>query len=166
LAISVYVSKEYNDIHRVIHLYSGCLIQHNTGEQQYNMKLFKSPLLRTNNRTEIVGNTKITYNNISGTITNKRIHVHSFSILIYLQRLFPLCLAATSYALHRNFSPTKLSNSIGCDPAFLANKIKILNFTHSRIRRSMTDKPYCSTIPHSKVLGNMEMENKMSKEEG
>jgi hypothetical protein len=30
----------------------------------------------------------------------------------------------------------------------------------------MTDKPYYSTISHSKVLGNMEMENKMSKEEG
>jgi hypothetical protein len=51
LAILVYASKEYNDVHHVIHLYSGCLIQHNTGEQQYNIKLFKSPLLRTNNRT-------------------------------------------------------------------------------------------------------------------
>jgi hypothetical protein len=68
--------------------------------------------------------------------------------------------------LHRNFSLTKLSNSIGCGPELLANKIKYLNFTQSRIRRSMTDKPYCSTISHSKVLGNMELENKMSKEEG
>jgi hypothetical protein len=48
----------------------------------------------------------------------------------------------------------------------MASKIKYFNFTHSMIRRTMTDKPYYSTISHSKVLGNMEMENKMSKEEG